>query len=64
MVGPRTVDTVLGPLPVIEVVLDTTYRGTTTSVTYLLHEQLGDVTGLVAVSGCGVVPTTTLPGAA
>lgn len=56
--GTRTVDTVLGPLQVVEFVLGYTSPAGTVTYTYLLHEQLGVVNDLVAVSGCDVVPTT------
>ncbi len=57
VVGPRTVDTVLGQLDVIEV--ERSWLVTdlwTTDRTMYLHEKLGDVFGLVSQNGCTVVP--------
>lgn len=56
VVGPRTVDTVVGPLAVIEVVLSyASFSWRNDTRTYLLHEQLGDVSGLLSTTGCDAV---------
>jgi hypothetical protein len=60
VVGPRTIDTVIGPLDVIEVtqVLSVVPGiGGPWTYTRLLNEQFGDVHGLLGVEGCGAVAT-------
>lgn len=55
VVGPQTIDTVIGPLDVIEVIqVLTVVPGIDGPWTYtrLLNEQLGDVNGLLGLEGC------------
>lgn len=58
VVGPTTVDTGIGQLDVMEVVIGGTALNASRSEmeqTFYLHDQLGDVTGLVSLSGCNPV---------
>jgi hypothetical protein len=59
VVGPRTVDTGIGTLDIIEVTCEFTVTpGTgTTTTTLLLNDQYGDVTNLISIDGCAVVAT-------
>lgn len=58
VIGPRVVETGLGPLDVIEITLHYDFAGGPPdyTTTYYLHEQLGDVRNMVATDGCGLVP--------
>lgn len=58
VIGSRVVETVVGPLAVVEVTLD--YSWGTQPQTYLLNEQLGNVKDLVSVTGCEAVATESL----
>ena len=61
VVGPRSVATGLGTLDVIEVAIDIHYNHCDdVHYTFLLHDQLGDVTDLVDLTGCSIVPTQDL----
>jgi hypothetical protein len=53
VIGPRTVETGLGPLDVID-------AGSTTVSTLLLNEQLGNVAGLASPTSCSTVETESL----
>lgn len=57
VVGPRTVETGIGTLDVIEVTchLTMTPGPAPTTTTLLLNDQFGDVTNLVSIDGCAVV---------
>jgi len=57
VVGPLLVDTYLGPLEVIEVhhVLDVVGTSGSRLTVHYLHEQFGDVMGLISIDGCNVV---------
>ena len=58
VIGPTTVETALGVLDVIEVYVEMDYYHCPNEYhTFLLHDQLGDVTGLLDVTGCEIVPT-------
>jgi len=58
VLGPQTVETGLGTLDVIAVRIDYTYSDYTGSwsKTYYLHDQLGHVLDLVALTDCDVTP--------
>ncbi len=64
VVGPQTIDTVIGPLDVIEVTQVLTVvpgvDGPWTS-TRLLNEQLGDVRGLLGLEGCTAMAVESVP---
>jgi len=57
VIGPQIIDTPLGSLDVIEVAITRSVpsRSYTSTTTYYLHEQLGNITDLVALTGCGTV---------
>jgi hypothetical protein len=56
VVGPRVVDTVLGPLDVIEISCTTqVFNSSPFTTVYLLHDQIGDVTNMVSFSNCDTV---------
>lgn len=58
VVGPRIVDTILGPLDVIEVIRELTISSSYTTVsTLLLNDQFGNVNDLVSLSNCATVAT-------
>jgi len=57
VVGPKVVETGIGQLDVIEVIIDYFYHYGQNTITYLLHDQLGDVTNLVSFTGCETVAT-------
>jgi hypothetical protein len=60
VVGPRTIDTVIGPLDVIEVTQVLTivpHPDGPWTFTRLLNEQFGNVHGLLGTEGCTAVPT-------
>jgi hypothetical protein len=67
VVGPATVETGLGILEVVEVRHEfscTFPAGPNDTETHFLHDQLGDVTGLIELTGCSTVnaPTVTWGG--
>ena len=59
VIGPRTVETGVGPLEVIEVLHEVFWNSGQASTRYYLHEELGDVRDLLALDGCDVVATET-----
>jgi len=61
VVGPQVVETGIGQLDVIKVSITYTDQRGTYAVTYLLHDQLGDVTNLVSFTGCETVATEDVP---
>lgn len=58
VIGPRVVETGLGPLDVIEISLHFDFAAVPPDYTlvYYLHDQLGDVRYLTELDGCAVVP--------